>query len=57
MVAVVSVPAQVSNAVGHGIRVAIGVESCEHREGPSHLQCDDAARAKLWRKLSLGAAP
>src|SRR5947208_5302634 len=54
MVAVVGVPAQVSNAVGDGIRVAIGVESREHREGPSRLQCDDAAQREVAEETIAG---
>src|SRR5258707_4835118 len=54
MVAIVCVPAQVSDAVGHGIRVAIGVESHEHREGPSRLQCDNAAQREVAQETIAG---
>src|SRR5713226_3580620 len=54
MVPVVSVPAQVCNAVGDGIRVAIGVEFHEQGERASALQCDNAAQREVAQETIAG---
>src|SRR5271167_4817223 len=50
MVAVVSVPSEIANAVGDRVCVAVGIKSYELGEGASGLQSDDAAQGEVTKE-------
>src|ERR1700745_3483745 len=53
MIAIVGIPAQVTDAIGHRVRVAVRVEADEHSERASRLRGDDATERKLAEETVL----
>ena|ERR1700719_668265 len=53
MIAIVGVPAQITDAIGHRVCVAVRVEADEHGKRPSRLRGDDAAERKLAEETVL----